>query len=517
MNHQRVSAFRSIRTNFRMVSSSSEQPKTVFGYKTEDIRSLLTDVGNVIKNTGVRPGFARTVQATKAVTKLLQEYASTPTSFQTVDGKLSAPRILKKLFEELGATYVKLGQFIASSPTLFPKEYVLEFQSCLDNTPKVPYSEIRKIIQQDLKKPLTSIFSYIDPIPLASASIAQVHRGKLLDGTEIVIKVRKPGVEEVLKADLGFIYVASRLIEFINPTLSRISLSDIVGDLRLSMLNELDFKKEAANLDSFRTFLDSQGIIEATAPRPFHSASSTRVLTMEYLRGVPLADLEGIKQFSSNPEATLIVALRTWAASVAEHSFFHADVHAGNLLVLEDGRIGFIDFGIVGNLSPKVLNSIENAVQCFATQDYKGVAVALSRMGATGADVNVEAFGKDLQSVISRISTLTPEVVVRASVDGSTVSAQLSVDERETSQLVLDIVQVAEDNGLRLPREFGLLLKQSLYFDRYLKLLAPSLDPLTDMRIRSTDSEDVNGNITVGGKPRRGNGRVIDVDAITVK
>jgi len=161
-----------------------------------------------------------------------------------------------------------------------------------------------------------------------------------------VIKVRKPDVESILKADLGFIYVTSKLIEFINPELSRVSLGDIVGDLRSSMLSELDFKVEAANLDSFRLFLETQNIVDATAPRPYHAASSTRVLTMDYLKGVPLADLEGIRKYSSNPELTLITALRTWAASVAEHTFFHADVHAGNLLVLEDGRVGFIDFGI---------------------------------------------------------------------------------------------------------------------------------------------------------------------------
>ena len=334
-----ASSFRNI--FFRMTSSNT------FVYsKSKDVTKLLTDISNVITSTGFNPVVKRTVQASGSVSKLLREYFLDPSRFKNDKGEISAPRVLRKLFESLGATYIKLGQFIASSPTLFPSEYVLEFQSCLDSAPSIPYSKIRSIIQEDLGKPLSSVYAYIDPRPLATASIAQVHRARLKDGTEVVIKVRKPDVEEVLTADLGFIFITSKLIEFINPELSRLSLANIVGDIRQSMLSELDFREEAKNLESFRSFLVSRQITDSVAPKPYPDISSARVLTMEYLNGVPLADLEGIRKYTSNPEATLIAALRTWAASAGEHEFFHADVHAGNLLVLEDGRVGFIDFGI---------------------------------------------------------------------------------------------------------------------------------------------------------------------------
>ena len=250
------------------------------------------------------------------------------------------------VFEEFGATYIKLGQFIASSPTLFPAEFVTEFQTCLDNSPTVSYSVIRQIIQDDLQRPISAVFSRVDPVPLASASIAQVHRATLLDGTEVVVKVRKPGVDSTLQADLSFLLISTKIIEFINPALSSLSLSNIVTDIRDSMLDELDFRKEIENIINFRDFLKNNNIMDATAPIPYPAASSKRVLTMEYLDGVPLADLEGIRKFTASPEATLVSALRTWALSVAVNDKFHADVHAGNLLVLEDGRIGFIDFGI---------------------------------------------------------------------------------------------------------------------------------------------------------------------------
>lgn len=520
----------------RMVSSNVNRPVSF-----QDIQSLLADVGNIIRTTGLQTSITRTVQASQSFLSILQTFAQDPTLFQDSDGNILPAKILRILFEKLGATYIKLGQFIASSPTLFPAEYVLEFQSCLDNSPTVPYSEIRKTIQEELQRPISSVFSSVDPVPLASASIAQVHRAKLRDGTNVVIKVRKPDVAETLKADLGFLYAATKLLEYINPSLSRISLSAIVGDIRESMLKELDFTLEADNLVKFREFLERKGtsrslsfsfslstffrlsfylsvpnyipaylsltsieigITEATAPKPYPNASGVKVLTMDYLKGVPLVDLEGIRMYSDNPEATLIAALRTWATSVADNDFFHADVHGGNLLVLEDGRIGFIDFGIVGSISDTVWSGMGDLVQAFVMNDYRGIADGLVRIGATDSKVDIDKFGNDLKDVIEKISTMSTNVVVQASSDGQLVGATLNVDERETTEVVLQIVRVAENNGLKLPREFGLLLKQALYFDRYQKLLAPSLDPLRDSRVRDAVSDYTS------------NKRIIDVDIV---
>jgi aarF domain-containing kinase len=312
----------------------------------DDFRTVLSDVVQVITTTGPRQGLTRSFQIANAVNKLGREFIADQKSFQNDEGVLSLPKTIKRLFEELGATYIKLGQFIASSPTLFPAEFVLEFQSCLDKGPTVSFNTIRDIIQTDLNRPISAVFNYIDPKPLASASVAQVHRAQLKDGTPVVIKVRKPGVDSNLQVDLGFLYVSSRIIEFINPTLSRVSFSNIVGDLRESMLDELDFTREAQNLLKFRDFLDRNAITGATAPKPYLAASNKRVLTMEYLKGVPLVDLEGVKKYTTDTADTLFTAIATWGKSVAELDSFHADLHGGNLLVLEDGRVGFLDFGI---------------------------------------------------------------------------------------------------------------------------------------------------------------------------
>jgi len=469
-------------------ASSTEDDCTASGRSAselaDDMRELLTDVANITMSVGFQTGTQRALQAGVAVAQTLAEVAREPPS--TLDEAFAA-KVLRQLFERLGATYIKLGQFIASSPTVFPAVYVKEFQRCLDNTGSVPFEEVKRIIEDDLGRRLYDVFSYVDPQPLAAASIAQVHPARLLSGEEVVIKVQKPDIEEVLQTDLSFVYIGARLLNFLNPDLNvRGSLLDVVTDLRTSMLGELDFRKELDNLEVFRQFLTDNGLDGiATAPKPYALASSKKVLTMERLNGVPLVDLDGIRDLTDDPEASLVAALNVWVLSVQKCEFFHADVHAGNLLVLDGGKVGFLDFGIVGRLPPKMASAIDKLNAALASADSRGMADALVDMGATVGTVDREAFAEDINELLQKIST-----------DGE---ENLSVDESQIQDVVLDIAQVAGNNGLKLPREFGLLIKQSLYFDRYTKLLAPDLDMMSDSRIArfgAESNDDSPGNST---------------------
>ncbi|CAM9363395.1 unnamed protein product [Sphacelaria rigidula] len=259
------------------------------------------------------------------------------------------------------------------------------------------------------------------------------------------------------------------------------------------MLDELDFRKEAGNIASFTEFLDRAGITEAVAPKVNEKLSSERLLVMERFKGVPLTDLEGISQYSKNPEATLITALNTWSMSVMMADSFHADVHAGNLLVLEDGRVGFIDFGIVGRIPQRVWSSISDLSNGFVTNNYRLMAASLVKMGAADGEVNLDAFAFDIERVMERIGSMEAQLDTTAVIDEGTgrvsYGTSVNVDQEDITRLLLDIVGVAENNGLKLPREFGMLIKQALYFDRYTRLLAPDLDPLRDDRVTLPSGE----------------------------
>jgi len=394
----------------------------------------------------------------------------------------SLPAALRILFENLGGTYVKLGQFIASSPTLFPPEYVQEFVKLLDRTEPVPFEKIKAVIQKEVG---VSKFEYIDPTPLGSASVSQVHRATY-QGKDVVIKVRKPGVEDGLKADLSFLYISSVVLEFVDPNLKKTSLANIVEDIRESMLGELDFVKEGRRLEEFREFLSREGIANVVAPTPVMSLTTEKVLVMDYIDGVSMLDKELIESRAgpSGPmtsEQTIITALNTWTMSVLSMPWFHADVHAGNLLVTRDGDVAFIDFGITGQISPAIFEAVTNLSGALAAGDYRGMAAALAKMGATedGRATDIDKFGRDIERVLKSLGSVSG--TARISPDGE-VSVE-DVDEQELTAVLLDVVAVTEENGLKLPREFGLLVKQVLYFDRYLKILAPDLDVMSDDRV----------------------------------
>tara|TARA_R110001592_G_scaffold135108_4_gene351066 strand:+ start:15121 stop:16389 length:1269 start_codon:yes stop_codon:yes gene_type:complete len=394
------------------------------------------------------------------------------TALWVVGDRPPNPKLLRTVFEDLGATYIKLGQFIASSPTFFPQDYVEEFQNCLDKTKPFSFSIAKKIIESELKQPLEAVYSWVDTKPLASASIAQVHAAKLISGEDVVIKIQKPGVANVLLTDLNFLYVSARIIERIAPKISWTSLSGVVEEIQRTMMEECDFIKEANNLDEFREFLVATQNDDVVVPIVYKQASSRKILTMERFYGVSLTDLDTIRRYCPDPEKTLITAMNTWFSSLTQCAFFHADVHAGNLMVLENGKIGFIDFGIVGRINPGTWEAVSDFISSIMIGEFEGMADAMIRIGVTDQDVIVKNLADDLRRVFNKLDVMVPD------------TAMLDFNgEDDINNILMDMVKVGENNGIHFPREFALLLKQFLYFDRYVHVLAPELDMFVDSRL----------------------------------
>lgn len=388
--------------------------------------------------------------------------------------KLPPANEVRQLFETLGTTYIKFGQFIASSPSIFPKEYVEEFEQLLDQTSSIPFRTIKKIISEDLKQPTNHVFSYIDQQPLASASIAQVHAATLVTGEKVVIKVQKPGVQAIITADLNTVYVIVRLLEFILPNTDRDALAGIVSEMYQAMIDECDFTKEAQHIRAFRCFINTSNINTVVAPKVYDNASGVRVLTMERFYGCSLTDKDASNKSRGDPAKALFESLNVWFASLINCETFHADLHSGNMMLFEDGRVGFIDFGMVGRINPDTWQAMLSLFKGLSDQDYALVAHSMLAVGMTRKKIDEQQLIIDIKNIFISMNTLGDEDL-------------LANDSLNVTPAVNDVIntlgEVARNHGIRFPRSFTLLLKQFLYFDRYIQILEPDADLFDDERI----------------------------------
>ncbi len=262
-------------------------------------------------------------------------------------------RGIRLAFEDLGATYVKFGQLVASAPAIIPEALTEEFRSTLDSGPPIPYAQVRQIVERELGAPLEDLYETFEPEPFAAASIAAVHRATLRDGRAVAVKVIRPGVASTVAADLDLMEPVARLLARHGGVEAAYNGASYLVGLREQVAEELDLRNEARTMEYFRGLFATFELTRLAIPEVIATHSARRVLTMEYMDGAPIDDLAGAAELGVEPAPLVNDLLRAWVLTALRAGVFHADIHAGNLLLLRDGRLAMLDWGVVARLDPE--------------------------------------------------------------------------------------------------------------------------------------------------------------------
>lgn len=392
---------------------------------------------------------------------LLRKIRLYPKSYTTA-------KAVRLAFEDLGPAYIKFGQMIASSPTAFPKHVTEEFGKCLDEVREIPIPTVKRIIRKELGKNPEKIFKSFDTKPLASASIAQVHTAVLEDGTAVVVKVQRPGIKLRIEDDLRLLGFLARQAMKRNEEMRRANLTAVVDDFQKTIREEMDFTLEADNIRSFNALLQEHEIDDkACAPRVYDELVTERVLVMERFFGVRIDDKPGVEERVDDVVDMLRDTSEVFWTSVFLGGFFHGDIHAGNIMVLDDGRLGYIDFGIFGRFSVPHRVALAEWVGAMVSGDGEQLARSIKAMGAVPEDVDWPSFVEDITESFLPLRALT-------------------VDKPEMlEEFFPKLRAMAAKHNATLPGSFVLILKQLTYFGRYVMLHDPSfnenLDPKSQM------------------------------------
>ena len=341
-------------------------------------------------------------------------------------------------FEELGPTFIKFGQLLASRPDLVPQDYLEEMSLLQDQVQTLDFSVIESVLAEELGPDWKNNFSMIEEKPLGSASIAQVHRAQLKTGESIVLKVQRPGIVQTINDDLNVLYFIAELLETYIPELRPFNPTGMVDEYFKTLELETNFVVEANNIRKFKeNFKKEENVL---IPEVYFDLITERVLVMQELQGKRLSQGDALQQHGVVAEEIIKLGLRAYLKMVFIDGFFHGDLHAGNFFVFPNNKIGLIDFGVVGRLNSKAQTAIVNMLLALSKEDYGQLAYEYVDLAPFSEEVNVDLFAKELQSLISPYFGLTTKHM-------------------NIGRILMSSSSVAATHGLSLPTELMMFFK----------------------------------------------------------
>jgi ubiquinone biosynthesis protein len=367
---------------------------------------------------------------------------------------------IRLALNELGPTFIKLGQLLSTRPDLIGGDLATELQKLQTQVTPDDFEYIRATVETELGQPLEILFDAFDEEPIASASIGQVHRAKLADGGEVVVKVQHKGIERVVNTDLdilaGLAQLAERVDEF-----KPYRPEAVVADLARTMRREIEFGREERNLLQFAAMFEGEPHIRI--PHPVEAFSTTRVLTMERLDGVKVSDIGLLQQSGADLEEIARRLAEAYLRMIFQEGFFHADPHPGNILVVRGNIVGLLDFGMVGRISERMREDIEEMLLAIISKDVPILSALIRRLGAIPPDLNEGAFANDLAEFVGTYATT-------------------SLERFNLGHALADMMSMIRRHRITLPSEVAMLIKVLITLEGTGRLLSPKLSLMELMR-----------------------------------
>jgi len=359
--------------------------------------------------------------------------------------------------QELGPTFIKFGQVLSSRPDLIPDDLYEELSILQDRVPAFSFVQVKDIIEKELGKPINELFSSFSETPSASASIAQVHKARLKSGEDVVVKVERPGIRESILADIAILQQLARLAERYIPEARTYNPTGLVNEFSYIIQQELDFTVEASHADRFRRNLEADPTV--FIPKVFWDLTSTYVLTMEEVQGVKINDFEALDRAGFDRRKLAFDGVNLFFRQIFEHGFFHADPHPGNIFVMEDGRLAFVDFGIVGRISKTMLTSIARIFTAMVNRDTDGIVHGYLSLGVSGKDINISEFKREVEAILDRYHNVPLRHI-------------------KAEEFLNEMTRVSQTHHLTLPQDFVLLGKTMFIIGGLGKELYPEFNIL---------------------------------------
>lgn len=367
---------------------------------------------------------------------------------------LSTPVRVRRALEEMGPCFVKLGQVLATRVDLFPQEWIAEFGKLQNQVPPVPFEEIRVEMREALGAEPEEMFAWLDPEPLAAASIAQVHRATLHDGSAVVVKVRRPGIRALVEADMRLLLRLAALLEKEVPELTRYQPSGVVRQFKASLMRELDLAAECRNAEHIAD--NFSGHPELVVPEVYWDLTSERMNVQEFIDGIPVTDLAALEAAGLDRREVARNGAQCVLKMLFEDGFFHADPHPGNVLCLPGNRFALLDYGMVGRLTDRRRGQLVELLHGMVRRDPEQVGEVLLDW-AQDPKVDEDRLTLDIQTFVDRYHGVP-------------------LGELALADMMLEVAALLRDNHLTLPHDLALMIKVFVTLEGLGRVLDPDFD-----------------------------------------